>query len=103
MFSDQLMFSVLLLAMGFAIFLLSNLQKSFLIKMFGWFIAVLVMIFGFSYLTKTVGWNMFGKVKNKITSEMQSTKNKYKKTGGSHYINNVLKETNINQMFDEVK
>ena len=85
---QELILPVIVVSLGFAIFLLSNLQKNILIKIFGWLVSVIVIIFGTAVLTKTVTLNAVkGLKKSGIT----------KSAGDKLY-----KKAELNKIFDEV-
>lgn len=85
MFEEQLILSVILISLGFAVFLLSNLQKRILTKAFGWLVSVVVIFLGITFLTKTV----FFKVLNKTKISESAGQKIYKKAG-------------LGKIFDEV-
>jgi len=95
----EIMMATLLIAIGFAIFLLANLQKGFLIKVFSWFVAVVVMMTGVIYAVRIVTPEIFNKAKSRISSDMTGMKNAQKK---SNPMERVYKKSNIDHMFDEI-
>lgn len=80
--------SIVVISLGFIIFLLSNLQKKILIKVLGWLVAGVVMFFGISFLTKTVVPRLISKLnKPKIGEEARQI---------------IYKKAELNKIFDEV-
>ena len=100
MFTENLILALILLALGFAIFLLSNLQKGILTKLFGWFVALAVMFSGIFYAAKIIGPQMLSKAKNKVSSDVKNLKNSTKIKNNP--IDNLYKKSNIDKMFNEI-
>jgi len=99
MLSENLMLAILMIAVGFAIFLLSNLQKGILIKLFGWFIAVIVMLTGIIYAMRITGPKIFCRAKSRVNSDLRNIKNSKK---SSNPLDNLYKKSKIDEMFKEI-
>lgn len=96
------MLAVLIIAVGFAIFLLSNLQKGILIKLFGWFIAIIIMFIGVFYFVKISGSGIMSSLKAGITSRVHSDMNSIKNSKKDNPLQKLYKDSNIDNMFKEV-
>jgi len=105
MFLTDILLAVLIIAVGFAIFLLSNLQKGILIKLFGWFIAVIIMFTGVFYSLKISGPGIVSGLKSSITSRVHSDMNSIKnpKNSKGNPLEKLYKDSNIDNMFNEVR
>jgi len=97
---ESLMLVVIIIALGFAIFLLSNLQKGILTKLFGWFISVVIMMTGVIYAARIAAPGIFSKAKSRVSSDIKNIKNSAKTK--SNPIDNLYKSSNIDGMFKEI-
>ena len=88
MFSENLILSIIVISLGFVIFLLSNLQRNILIKIFGWLVSSVVIFFGGSFLAKNVWQNLFAGVNKSKIGESAGQK--------------IYKKAELNKIFDEV-
>jgi len=84
MFEERLILSIIVISLGFIIFLLSNLQKNILFKIFGWIVSACVLFFGISLCSATIYGRVF---KPSVT----------KSIGDKLY-----KKAELNKIFDEV-
>lgn len=91
------MLAVIVIGVGFSVFLLSNLQKGIATKFVGWIMAGLIIMLGVAQLAQIVAKPLYASLTGKMHSQLKSAKVKKKSED-----NSVYKKSKIGSIFGEV-